>query len=213
MIFRPLPVPPQWNGSGGGSQNSERKGERYNSIMSSQQRVPRLKRLDRLFVSNPVYFITACTEKRRMLLANAGMHESFRRFCEEGLTRGVFVGKYVLMPDHLHLFVTLGEEYKSAVERCNEDPVAAVCDRRIFPLSDWMKSLKNSLSKTLRQMGVAAPHWQKGFFDHVMRSEESYSAKWVYVSENPLRKKLVDRAEEWPYQGEIYPLQARGHVL
>ena len=91
--------------------------------------------------------------------------------------------------------------------------VAAVCDRRLTPLSEWMKSLKNSLSKTLRGLNTPAPHWQKGFFDHVMRSEESYSQKWLYVAENPVRKHLVARPEDWPYQGEIYPLQARGHTL
>jgi REP-associated tyrosine transposase len=75
-----------------------------------------------------------------------------------------------------------------------------------------VKSLKNSLSKTLRQMKIPSPHWQKDFFDHVMRSEESYTEKWLYVAENPVRKNLVARAEDWPFQGEIYPLQARGHV-
>lgn len=75
-----------------------------------------------------------------------------------------------------------------------------------------MKSLKNSLSKTLRGMEVPAPHWQKGFFDHVLRSGESYSEKWLYVAENPVRKNLSACPEEWPYQGEIYPLAARGHV-
>ena len=90
--------------------------------------------------------------------------------------------------------------------------VAAVCDRRLSLLSEWMKSLKNSLSKTLRGMNVPAPHWQKGFFDHVMRSEESYSEKWLYVAENPIRKKLGARFEDWPYQGEIYPLLTSGHV-
>jgi putative transposase len=75
-----------------------------------------------------------------------------------------------------------------------------------------MKSLKSSLSKTLREMTIPAPHWQKGFFDHVMRSEESYSQKWLYVVENPVRARLAERTNDWPYQGEIYPLQARGHV-
>jgi hypothetical protein len=76
-----------------------------------------------------------------------------------------------------------------------------------------MKSLKNSLSKTLRGMNVPAPHWQKGFFDHVMRSEESYSEKWLYVAENPVRKRLAAHPEDWPYQGEIHPLEARGRTL
>jgi putative transposase len=201
---------------------------RYNSCMNQDERPPRLKRLDRLFVSHPLYFVTACIEDRKPILANAKAHDDFRRFCQGGLERGVFVGKYVLMPDHVHLFVALGEEYESALIERRENrqsqtdatgngAVAAVCDRRpcgrrLSPLSDWMKSLKNSLSKTFRCQNIPAPHWQKGFFDHVMRSQESYSEKWLYVAENPTRKKLVERFEDWPYQGEIYPLQARGHT-
>ena len=186
---------------------------------------PRLKRLDRLFTSHPLYFVTTNTEDRKPILACAKVHEDFRKFCEAGLTRGVFVGKYVLMPDHLHLFVAFGDEYESAlIERRRSQSAAAegaaaaaFCDRRspdrrLSLLSEWMKSLKNSLSKTLRGMNVPAPHWQKGFFDHVMRSEESYSEKWLYVAGNPVRKHLVPRPDDWPYQGEIYPLQARGHV-
>ena len=75
----------------------------------------RLKRLGRLFTSYPLYFITACTEDRKPILANAKVREDFRKFCETGLTRGVFVGKYVVMPDHLHLFVAFGEEYETAL--------------------------------------------------------------------------------------------------
>ena len=131
--------------------------------MNTEERSLRLKRLDRLFTSHPLYFITANTEARKPILANARVHEDFRKFCQAGLVRGVFVGKDVLMPDHLHLFVAFGQ------------PVVAAGGRRFSPLSEWMKSLKNSLSKSFRGMNVPAPHWQKGFFDHVMRSEESYS--------------------------------------
>ena len=45
--------------------------------------------------------------------------------------------------------------------------------------------------------------WQPGFFDHVLRSEESYVEKWQYVLENPVRAGLVKELEQWPYQGEI----------
>jgi putative transposase len=172
-----------------------------------------------LRISHPIYFVTACTARRSHILACDKIHKTFREFCENGLSHGVFVGKYVLMPDHLHLFVTFGLEHESALAkncRAQTDlpagaPVAAVYDRRSV-LSEWMKTLKNSLSKTFRQMRIPSPHWQKGFFDHVMRSEESYSEKSLYVAENPIRKRLVKRMEDWPYQGEIYPLQVTGHV-
>lgn len=180
----------------------------------------RLRRLDRVFIRHPLYFVTACTEDRQCILANAKVHEDFQKFCRAGLERGVFVGRYVLMPDHLHLFVAFGEDYEAALaERrrsqtgaTGDGAVAAVHDRRVSPLSEWMKSLKNSLSKTLRGRDVPAPHWQKGFFDHVLRSEESYSEKWLYVAENPVRKQLSASPEAWPYQGEIYPLAVWGHV-
>ncbi|HUI07086.1 MAG TPA: hypothetical protein VL486_08770 [Verrucomicrobiae bacterium] len=72
-----------------------------------------------------------------------------------------------------------------------------------------MNSLKNALSKAMRQQGIPPPHWQKGFFDHVLRSSESYEEKWLYVLQNPVRAGLVSRAEEWPYQGEIHHLECR----
>jgi len=70
-----------------------------------------------------------------------------------------------------------------------------------------MKSLKNTLSKALRFDGIASPHRQKDFFDHVLRSEESYEEKWHYVRENPVRARLVKRWQEWPFAGEIFDLE------
>jgi len=36
-----------------------------------------------------------------------------------------------------------------------------------------------------------------------LRNDESYTEKWSYVRENPLRAGFVKSAEDWPYQGEI----------
>jgi REP element-mobilizing transposase RayT len=145
----------------------------------------RLTRLDTVFTEAPVYFITACTEKRRHLLADDETHDVFYKFCHQARDLGVLVGRYVLLPDHLHLFVCI--------------PPGAV------GLSMWMKSLKNTLSKHWRGRGIEAPHWQKGFFDHLIRSSESHAEKWKYVRENPVRAGLVADARDWPYAGAIQP--------
>jgi hypothetical protein len=39
-----------------------------------------------------------------------------------------------------------------------------------------------------------------------LRSVESYSQKWDYVKENPVRAGLVKTSDEWPWQGEIESL-------
>ena len=148
---------------------------------------PRLRRLDRVFVDSAIYFIKACSVDRRPILDCEPVHDVFRTFCLNSPQHGAWIGRYVLMPDHLHLFLSVEE----------------------ISLSKWVKSLKNTLSKTLRSLGCDAPHWQKGFFDHLLRSGESYSQKWEYVRENPVRAGLVAIPEDWPFAGEVHDLEYR----
>ena len=155
--------------------------------MTTADRKQRLQRLERILIWSPIYFVTTCTNERRPILAAESVHRAFVQFAQEGIHRGAWLGAYVLMPDHLHLFVGF--------------------DDRKIELSRWMKSLKNTLSKTLGSDGVRGSHWQKGFFDHVLRSEESYEQKWHYVRENPVRHGLVGNWQDWPFRGEILDLR------
>jgi len=150
---------------------------------------PRLRRLDWLYTDCPIYYLTACTQDRRKILANPQIHESFVTFAHRATDRHVLVGRYVIMPDHVHFFAAFS-------------PASPA-------LWLWMKSLKNALSKTLRLMNIRPRHWEKDYFDHVIRSAESYEQKWLYVRENPVRAGLVTRWEDWPYQGEIHRLMVK----
>jgi putative transposase len=156
--------------------------------VTDKARKARLRRLERVFVPTPIYFVTANAANRLSILAVPEIHSSFTKFAQHGEDRGAFIGAYVLMPDHIHLFVALDPE---------------------MTLAAWVKSLKNSLSKTLRSLNIPAPHWQKGFFDHVLRSEESYAQKWEYVRDNPVRAGLVGAWSEWPFRGEVHRLEYR----
>ena len=140
------------------------------------------QRLRWLFTEYPVYYVTACTYNRRRILDRPAVHETFIQIGLHAASYGVGVGRYVIMPDHVHLFAAFGPESIS--------------------LWAWMKSLKSTISKTLRNATFCAPYWQKGFFDHVIRSGESYEQKWLYVRNNPVRAGLVRSSEDWPYAGE-----------
>ena len=58
---------------------------------------------------------------------------------------------------------------------------------QIFLLAQWIRMMKRSLSKAIP---VERPHWQAGFFDHLIRHRESYVEKWEYVRQNPVRAGL-----------------------
>ncbi len=42
--------------------------------------------------------------------------------------------------------------------------------------------------------------WQSDAFDHRIRGHSQHLAKRAYILQNPVRAKLVERSEDWPYQ-------------
>jgi REP element-mobilizing transposase RayT len=142
-------------------------------------------RLSDIFPARPTYFVTCCTRDRRSILATEKLHRIFIDFATcAGELRGIAVGRYV-MPDHLHLFVAGSDD---------------------FELGRWIGTLKRILGKQARPGRVKNTVWQRGFFDHVLRSSESYSEKWDYVRQNPVRAGLVSSPEHWPFAEEIVDL-------
>lgn len=146
-----------------------------------------LSRLASLWSDQPVFFITACTHERRPLLACteafAVIQDEFRSAPQR---HGWGVGRFVVMPDHIHFFCAGGAGVDAS------------------PLSRFVGSFKEWTAKRIcRSLGMQPPIWQREFFDHVLRSHESYADKWLYVRENPVRAGLVQTAEAWPYAGEM----------
>lgn len=76
------------------------------------------------------------------------------------------------------------------------------------PLEIFVGKWKEWTAKFLhRRLGVAVPLWQEEFFDHLLRSRESYAQKWDYVRANPVRAGLVADAGDWPHQGSLTDLR------
>ena len=88
---------------------------------------------------------------------------------------GVKVDNYVIMPNHIHLIISIDIEYGR--------PMVAPTVSRI------VNQFKGAVTKTAKQ-----PVWQKGFHDHVIRDEEDYLTRWQYIDENP-KKWLIGKDE------------------
>jgi len=143
-----------------------------------------LRRLDRIFSRSPVFFITTTTAGRKPVLNSPEMQGIFEEVWENELSLyGWSVGPYVIMPDHVHFFC----------RRATEESVNLATF--VGKWKEWSSKL------ALRRLGFEPPLWQREFFDHVLRSEESTREKIAYVRENPVRAGLVDKPEYWPYFG------------
>lgn len=96
------------------------------------------------------------------------------------------VGRYVIMPDHIHLFCA---------------PRDLNCR-----LKAWITYWKNEVTRQWPRKNEK-PIWQREFWDTQLRREESYGNKWEYVRQNPVRAGLVESPDDWPFCGEINVLR------
>ena len=139
----------------------------------------RPQRLDLIYSGEPVYFVTFCTRDRQRIPDLGKAQTALEAYAQRGTEEfGAALGRYVIMPDHIHVFVSGDAD---------------------FVLSKWVAGLKRAISKAV---GSRGKFWQPTFFDHILRSDEGYSEKWEYVCENPVRAGLVKESKDWPYQGE-----------
>lgn len=144
-----------------------------------------LQRLGNVWIKHPIYFLTLCTIRRQRILAASNpvrvLTESWHAAPK---VHGWVVGRYVIMPDHVHFFASAQLESKS--------------------LSAFIRDWKKWTTRQLHEGGLTSLIvWQPEFFDHVLRSADSYEEKWDYVRDNPVRAGLAPAAEAWPYSGEI----------
>jgi REP element-mobilizing transposase RayT len=122
------------------------------------------------------WFVTiACTPRGLNQLATPRFHQILVAALDHYVASGkIGVRLWVAMPDHLHL-----------IARFSHDP----------GMTAVIASLKRHLARTL---GI---RWQRGFFDHRIRSPMELQSKAVYVRMNPVRAGLVARHEDWRFRG------------
>ena len=85
------------------------------------------------------------------------------------------------MPDHLHLLVEGTTD--------------------ISDLQEFVRGWKQRSAYTAKRRGVIL--WQRGYYDHVLRNDESTERTAAYVLGNPVRAGLAARPEEYPFLGSF----------
>ncbi len=92
------------------------------------------------------------------------------------------VPAYCFMPDHQHLIIT-----------------------GISNDADLWKTIVNYKQKTGFWFSANNPDikWQKDFFDHIIRKDETLATQVRYILDNPVRKGIVSSWRDYPYNGSI----------
>jgi putative transposase len=126
---------------------------------------------------------TANEHRRQPLLAEPQIHVALRSCLQRAAEKhGCTVPIYTIMPNHMHILM-LGADDTS----------------RPKDAMDTFKSLSGRWFYTHRR----DLHWAHDFYDHIVRYNEGWRAQARYIALNPVRAKLVEHPEQWPFTGAI----------
>ena len=104
--------------------------------------------------------------------------------CQHDHGKRILLHAAVVLPDHVHLLLTPME------------------DEQGWPctLPSILKLIKGVSARNVNKLlNHSGPVWQEESFDHVLRSTESFGENLDYVRQNPVRRGLVARPEEYPW--------------
>ena len=122
-----------------------------------------------------IYFITInCATRGINQLASPAMAKGVFETVEHRQKLGLWWPHlFLIMPDHVHALLSF--------------PPSRKTQQSI--ISEWK-------AWTAKQLGIV---WQRDFFEHRLRREESRREKANYILNNPVRDNYVSKAEDWPY--------------
>ena len=128
-----------------------------------------------------VFFVTICTAEKKPYFFNTNMCKVIIDELECRLSRKeIRLYCYCIMPDHLHILLSLGQNYTSRN--------GAFGDRT---LQNWVSTFKRYTGRLAKQVHHVGPLWQKNLYDHVVRKDESLVGICSYMLNNPVRKGMI----------------------
>jgi putative transposase len=145
--------------------------------------------------SKQSHFVIFSCYRRLPILGEVRIRDLFLECLERTRRSYQFrVYGYVVMPEHVHLLVSEpeGELLAKAIQALK----IAVARRAVYYRSDETTTF-----------------WQKRYYDHNVRSHESFEAKLRYIHRNPVKRGLVAKPEDWKWSSfRHYALAESGPV-
>ena len=159
--------------------------------MEMQKRKPtRLREYD--YSTPGAYFITICVKNRKSILSEIIVGDGVLDVPQNKLTyygkiadkyirqmndyyEQISVDKYVIMPNHIHMIITILED-----EKLNGSSGTPTPTNSLIP--QFVSTFKRYCNRK-----YSMPIWQRSFHDHIIRGEKDYLKIWEYIDTNVLK--------------------------
>jgi putative transposase len=128
-------------------------------------------------INGSIYFITTSLSQK-----THSFNEEEAKIVEETILdlasrKEIMLYAYVIMPDHIHLLIR---------------PIN-------LGISKTVQLIKGRASRKINK----GTFWQKGFFDFAILTDKKFEEKFNYIHYNPVKRGLVEKAEDYEYSSAM----------
>jgi putative transposase len=145
-------------------------------------------RYRRILIPGATYFFTVNLLNRKSSLLTDHINQLRYAFRKAKFYYPFTIDGIVILPDHLHVVMSLPKEDRNYSLRWNI--IKGVFSKQIEPEESIVISRKNK-----RERGI----WQRRFWEHLIRDESDYEHHINYIHYNPVKHGYVTTPTEWEY--------------
>lgn len=185
---------------------TQNRTQRDDEMEQPKRKMHRLQNFD--YSQNASYFVTICTENRQRIFGKiingTVYHNPMGKIAcreidatnEKRKNHGIAIEKFVVMPDHVHMIITVADAGVSVDESRGNGFSKAVANSVGSIVGGYKSAVTRNIRKWAETFGsdtashVPTTIWQFKYYDHVIRGQEDYRETWEYIDTNPLRWEL-----------------------
>jgi REP element-mobilizing transposase RayT len=130
-------------------------------------------------VDRPIHVTISTENKQEIFNSTVNAETVIGELLKSAKELGFRVLCYCLMPDHLHVVLTPGDSGRS--------------------LSKFLNTFKGRTTAIFKKKKGFKKIWQRSAYDHVVRADEDLRAVIEYIMNNPIRKGMTEKADDYPY--------------
>ncbi|NCJ08257.1 transposase [Synechococcales cyanobacterium C] len=161
------------------------------SLPLGRRRRKLLRLQDYDYTRSGAYFVTICVKDRVCLfgeVVDGEMHPNAYGEIVQAVWDGlpdhydhVVLDAFVVMPNHIHSIIILDAETTTISSR---DEMS-----KRHGLSEIVRAFKTFSARRINELRQCSgvPVWQRNYYEHIIRNEESLNRIRGYITENPIR--------------------------
>ncbi|MBA4313396.1 MAG: hypothetical protein C0417_12300 [Chlorobiaceae bacterium] len=133
------------------------------------------------YIGQQIVAFTLCVQQRKPIFTDNDIVEYFRKILlEEAAKQQCNIHVYLFMPDHLHLIIEGMSDHSNNLQLVDKFKHRTGC---------WLYLHRREF------------HWQKDYYDHIIRNNEDLRKQIEYILNNPVRKGFVVDCKQFPHKG------------